>query len=585
MARKSGNKAPTNPNTWEDMEHDEVDTFHEQQDNILLEKANGGRKSVSYDAYSSDDDEVLALSGQESSEDEEDQEEEDQEHEESDDQDDEEIFGKKKKAEEEDDDEEGWGSAKGNYYGADDAEDDEDAKREEQEALRIQKKQLEDMDEDAFVDDEDFDVWNKETKEKENSGLNKSINDLLPQQDLTKLSSSEKLTVLEQSYPEILPLAEELSDLTDKLADFDSSEESEELLKVQRVALLTYIATINAYFALFITKVQEGKVNLKDHPVMEGILKAREAWRLASNLKGEDNMYGDLSAKEGEEEDEIEDLNVSDIESDIEDIIDSNKRKTADSDDEYADMPAKSINNGDDDFNIDLPTVTRPAKKTKISSKKSDFGESSSIDDIDAEEKSARKKSLRFYTSKIDQQALKNKNKYTGDVDLPYKERRFERQQRLAEEARKRGLTEGADLDDNDYNSEEEKTAGSIKKSFDKSYYDTIQNGAKEKKANRMASHDMAVQAAKEGKLKEVQELAGEDGKRAVNYQILKNKGLTPHRNKDNRNSRVKKRKKYEAAKKKLTSIRQVYKAPTSTYAGEKTGIKKNLSRSVRFSG
>ena len=38
----------------------------------------------------------------------------------------------------------------------------------------------------------------------------------------------------------------------------------------------------------------------------------------------------------------------------------------------------------------------------------------------------------------------------------------------------------------------------------------------------------------------ELQEAVGQDGKRAINYQILKNKGLTPHRKKEYRNSRVK---------------------------------------------
>lgn len=119
----------------------------------------------------------------------------------------------------------------------------------------------------------------------------------------------------------------------------------------------------------------------------------------------------------------------------------------------------------------------------------------------------------------------------------------------------------------------------------DNEYYDSLKQNKELKSANRKLAHAAAVKAAKEGKLTELQEEIGQDGKRAINYQILKNKGLTPHRKKEYRNSRVKKRKQYEVAKKKLKSVRQVYDSETTRgpYEGEKTGIKKGLSRSVKL--
>lgn len=75
-----------------------------------------------------------------------------------------------------------------------------------------------------------------------------------------------------------------------------------------------------------------------------------------------------------------------------------------------------------------------------------------------------------------------------------------------------------------------------------------------------------------------------DDGhKRLASYQILKNKGLTPHRKKENRNGRVKKRHQYEQKMKKLSSVRQVVKPLSGTYGGESTGIKSNVSRSVKL--
>lgn len=73
--------------------------------------------------------------------------------------------------------------------------------------------------------------------------------------------------------------------------------------------------------------------------------------------------------------------------------------------------------------------------------------------------------------------------------------------------------------------------------------------------------------------------------KRRADYKILANKGLTPHRKKELRNPRVKHRNKYEKAKKKLSSFKNVVKdkATLASYKGELTGIKSDLSRSAKF--
>lgn len=72
---------------------------------------------------------------------------------------------------------------------------------------------------------------------------------------------------------------------------------------------------------------------------------------------------------------------------------------------------------------------------------------------------------------------------------------------------------------------------------------------------------------------------------RPVTYQILKNRGAMPKRSKDLRNPRVHQRKRFERASKKLGSFKAVPRATQNTvgYQGEKTGIRSNLSRSMRF--
>lgn len=76
-----------------------------------------------------------------------------------------------------------------------------------------------------------------------------------------------------------------------------------------------------------------------------------------------------------------------------------------------------------------------------------------------------------------------------------------------------------------------------------------------------------------------------EDGdKRAASYEIMKNRGLTPHRKKENRNARVKKRHAYEKAViRRKGAVREAGARADVGYQGELTGIKANLSHSRRM--
>lgn len=74
-----------------------------------------------------------------------------------------------------------------------------------------------------------------------------------------------------------------------------------------------------------------------------------------------------------------------------------------------------------------------------------------------------------------------------------------------------------------------------------------------------------------------------DQGKRAITYQIAKNKGLTPYRKKEQRNPRVKHRNKYRKAKiRRKGAIREVRKEVTR-YAGEISGIKASVKKSIKL--
>lgn len=75
------------------------------------------------------------------------------------------------------------------------------------------------------------------------------------------------------------------------------------------------------------------------------------------------------------------------------------------------------------------------------------------------------------------------------------------------------------------------------------------------------------------------------NGPRALTRAILTNRGLTPHRPKAVRNPRVKKRQKFEKAKKKVSSQKAVYKGgigDAANYEGERSGISK-VVKAVRL--
>lgn len=586
MARKSSKSRET----WDDFEHDEIDTFHENMENDLARKAASGLRQVQDQEFEMSDEEIMGLKGAGYS----DSEEEEEEEELSDD-------GLGTAEADGDETEEGWGSKRSNYYGADTLENDEDRAEEEAEAMRLQKKHLSELKASDFYEEDDFKVWERSAKELEAGQEDAQVVlESLPAQDAAELSEKERTKLLETVYPEAKPLAEELVSLLPQLESLkDQSKEGDsnedKLSQLKFTSLSAYLGTINVYFALLISNISGNKINLKEHPVMEGILKGREAWKSVSNLS-----INDEEAKDGEKfgsEDEDEMFNTETIVNSAKSA--SSKRKRAEVDDleeEELDESASEEEEGDDDeeaegesdsdLELSLPVIQKPKKSEKVKkpSRNSDYGESTEISAADLADKQARKRNLRYYTSKIDQQSAKVREKLTGDSDLPYKERRLERERRLNEEARRRGLDQGHDVADNfDSGDDDDSTAKQIRDGFEDDYYAMVASGSKHKKAERKEAHEAAVKAARDGKLAELQDEIGENGKRAINYQILKNKGLTPHRKKENRNARVKKRKKYDQAQKKLSSIRRVYKQPTSAYGGEETGIKKNIVRSVKF--
>jgi U3 small nucleolar RNA-associated protein 3 len=519
-------------------------------------------------------------------------------------------------AQEEDEDEEAWGTTKEALYGADAIETEEQALEEEAEALRLQKKQLQAMSAaDYGFDESEWQAGAEEDKAKEMA----TVTEILPQLEIAKdMPAAERLKLLKSRYPEFEPLSKELLELREvhsQLLDAAKEATATALPYVPNAvtklrAASAYIGSLTMYFALLTSTASIGgdKVaalspnQLRDHPVMESLMQCRDLWQRVQVLPE------DPSPAEIEEAFANEDEESEESAGELETIAKPNRKQRkaiarAQSAGGEAAQKRKAerlqrAEAGLADLDALLGaanTKRKPKSVIRAQDDDSDLGEEAPLTAAEAAEKAKRKKSLRFYTSQIAQKANKRGaagRDAGGDEDVPHRERLRDRQARLNAEAEKRGRRPGGDGENADLggNSDDEDAAQArhIRETADddvNGYYDMVASKTQRKKSDKAAYAEAQKQAALQGGEVVQAETVGEDGKRKISYLIEKNKGLTPHRKKENRNSRVKKRKKYDDKKKKLASMKPVYKGGEGRggYGGELTGIKKGLVKSTKL--
>ncbi len=543
-----------------------------------------------------------------------------------------------------DDDEalETWGASKRDYYHQDEIEDEQDALEEEEEARRLQQKRLKRRAEADFGFDDTAWLNDDATAEKaagDDARDGGAVTEVLPQLEITDdMGPGERLRLLHFRHPEFGPLSKEFIHLqplyaglkaafnaaaVPVLRDSDPTP-APSVLSLKYHALTAYLGTLSIYFAFLTSTSEDGtsptvaaaSSDFKDHPIMESLLGYRQLWERVKDVHDSEpeklgQKQDQLPAPDHEEVPPLKD-GLSRLD-DVEPWTNPRKRKRqaaleaaqAKAEQELAEKIRKT-----EEELAGLSAVTKQIKARSMQASKnngvlvpntadgdSDFAEDTVLDSIDAAEKARKRKTLRFYTSQIAQKANKRNNAGRdagGDADLPYRERLKDRQARLNAQAEKRGQrnTRGQDPgeilggtnDDEDnilelVNKDRDSNA---QKDNDEEYYDYIAKTKRERKASKLSSGAPSHSQTRQGF---EEESLAPDGKRAITYQIEKNKGLTPKRKKDVRNPRVKKRKKFAEKQKKLGSVRQVYKGSEERggYAGEKTGIKTGLVKSVKL--
>lgn len=122
------------------------------------------------------------------------------------------------------------------------------------------------------------------------------------------------------------------------------------------------------------------------------------------------------------------------------------------------------------------------------------------------------------------------------------------------------------------YETEDEKAA--------LAYYEMMKKGGNSDEENEEVDEDESIGDTVNPEQEDEEE---EGGKRAITYQIEKNKGLTPHKKKELRNPRVKHRMKFRKAKiRRRGQVREV-RTETSRYGGEISGIRSGIKRGIKM--
>lgn len=139
------------------------------------------------------------------------------------------------------------------------------------------------------------------------------------------------------------------------------------------------------------------------------------------------------------------------------------------------------------------------------------YGEATSLQHADVADKTARKKSLRFHISKIESASARRQGARNqaagGDDDLPYRERRKEKEARLAKEAAPKVKKQGGeDLDNTEPEPKSEKQTEEQDYRDHESeepdgYYELIKKKSKEKKDQKKAEYEAIRNAARYVKL------------------------------------------------------------------------------------
>jgi U3 small nucleolar RNA-associated protein 3 len=461
---------------------------------------------------------------------------------------------------------------------------------EEAEAKRLQQKQLQAMTEaDYGLDD---DSWEEQDGEGDTPGPSAAtvILEMLPDAQISEdTTAKERLDLLTGRYPEFMPLTKEFLDLQQQhrrlqsavVEDLESANERDlkndqrekfpaTVSAIQYQALSAYLGMLVLYFGILsATAIKDGSniatapTQLRDHPVMEALVKAKQSWMVAKTLKHRPvtpklpeksrelaSQIGQAAmghkATNGVKPTQMQKQKRSRREAAIEAAELASRARRAERlqvvESDLASLATLSRNTGRDAASRQLAASSRHTGTANDAGKAGSnlgFGEETDLTPAEAAEKAKRRRTMRFYTSQIAQTEKKRgaaRDAAGGDMDIPlHKSLRDRRAQWEADADRRKNRLEsrgqGADADlggesDEDDRRVAKQVRDEVPDDNDDMYYEGVTAKAKkakaEKKSERKEEYNARVDAANAAY--EVEEI-GPDGKRRLNRLIEKNKG------------------------------------------------------------
>ncbi|EFJ35661.1 hypothetical protein SELMODRAFT_405212 [Selaginella moellendorffii] len=491
-------------------------------------------------------------------------------------------------SEEEDADKEklDWGKRKRDYYAADNIDyeiqssDEEGPALEEAEARRIQKKLAESL------RPEDFDQDTEENLDGEADTLEEDVEHSVPiemekvRKDLNSLSKDEKLRVVMSNAPELVGLQAELKEalyelehkvqpLLKKIEIGKVAKELKSYAELKHMLLLSYCQSIVFYLLL----KAEGR-SVCDHPVIARLVEIRmlleKVHSLDKKLQPQVDRFvsidPDLLNAPKHIEKDLNSIPIGEIP-----ILEKQQPVTSTS---ASDKSGQLIGEESKSMLREMKRLEEKAKRDSLleparipdsKSKKSKKRHGGLLDDLGDDYGTNAdlqpKKMLQVIAEAGKRQKKPKIN--SGDVDLPVKEDLGERRRK-----REQHILNRSEPPEDGQNEEDHKQ-------FEDEFY----KETKERKLAKKAAK--AAEVSKNPVVKAEEETY--TGKRLITEEMVKNRGLTPYRKKLSKNPRKKYKMKHGKAVTRRKGQVRAIREGKGPYGGEPTGIRTNLSRSIRF--
>lgn len=529
-----------------------------------------------------------------------------------------------------------WGRGKNIYYqnkeNVEESSDEDLIAEEEAEVLRLQQKKAKSLSaadfgieddeltyEEILVQGKPGSVVSADGEAKNETGT--SYEEV--QKDLNALTKEEQMDVVYSSAPELVGLLSELGEaleqldnnvnpLLNKINGQNMTKGGMHYIEVKKLLLLSYCQAITFYLLL----KSEGQP-VRDHPVISRLVEIKNLLNKMKELDGYlPSKLEDLLPKNVENVTGVklvgrnldsEPLPISEkpsmVSTDIQEaepreaeLVEAiglkhqrkkeSKRKRQDDQVGIQSMEMLKVRASLEEKLKQTGVLSSTARKNEKQNKRSRLlnGLLATPDDFDDDAMDAEDnreiRSLNKLSRLLTPQVARPKV-ISGDDDLPKRddigERRRKHELRVLAGA---GVEPTDDVNDEpgDRASDDVATSDDSEMDSDMGFYREVekQHSAKLAAKEKMYSRSPAMLSTPETVV---------DGKRQINYQMEKNRGLTRNRKKHDKNPRKKYRGKHEKAQKRRAGQVQSIKKPSGPYGGETTGINAGISRSIRFKG